>query len=1838
MKRILVFLTLSILLFACSDKQNESAQIAVDPGFSNYVNAFTSGVMSNSDNIKVVLLQPIENSKPGEPLSELVFSFSPDIEGQAYWLDNQTIEFRPNNKLSSGQAYEATFHLDKLIEVTDPFKEMVFGFMIMHQSIAVDFQGIKPTDLKDFSKQEIFGSVRTSDIVVPADLEACFKASQGGNILNIVWTHKTGSKTHEYTITDVKRGKKEQFIDLSWNGESIGVDIDDKKEIRMPPLGEFSVIQATTKREPGLHFSIQFSDPIDSKQDLAGLIYLTSGHDMRLSISQNEVKAYPVGKLDSEETIIVNQNIVNSKGNQLQNAYEKVVQFNLEKPALELIGEGVIMPSNGELDFPFKAINLKAVNIRVIQIYENNIGQFFQDNQHNGSDNITRVGRMIYDGTVDLVSNEPIDYGVWNNFKVDLNRLIETEPGAIYRVMMSFERYQSLYPCGDSTGVASPMKRRDLNFDSNDYYFNPNNWFEGWAEYKERDNPCSDSYYKYHKRQVSRNVLASNLGIMAKEGADNEFDVVVTDLRTTDALSGITIEAYDFQNQLIATSQTNGEGMVRFKPSHKPYLLMAKKGNQRGYLRVDNSSALSLSVYEVGGSEIKQGIKGFIYGERGVWRPGDSLYLSFVLEDKLKTIPETHPIIMEFYNPMGKLYDKKVSTNGVKGMYSFKFKTSEKSPTGTWRVKVIVGNSEFHHAVKIETIKPNRIKIDHDLPDVISSSQSISTNITAKWLYGSPAAQLKTRVEMEVANMKTTFKGYENYQFDDRSNRFYMDEPVISEGKTSSTGEVKLNFNWRKPSKTPGMLKMKFKTKVFEKGGDFSEDFISKKYSPYKSYVGVKLPGGGNWRTAMSTEDSHGISLVAVDENGKPVTRKVKVELYKVSYNWWWEGDGADELTRYINRKSNDLIKSEYFTISNGKGIYDLKFPKKGWGKYMIRIIDPVSGHSSIEEFYGEYSGWYTEMSGSTEAASMLNLEIDKEEYEVGETAKVTVPSGGVGKLYVTIEKGDHVIKQFWVDAKEGSTNFEVPTDKEMAPNVYVNVVLIQPHGQDVNSLPIRMYGVAPLYVSDPQTHLSPIITCPKTVQPETDFKVKVKEKDGKKMAYTLAVVDEGLLSLTRFKTPGPWSTFYAKEALGVRTWDMYKYVMSAQTGKMNALLAVGGDEGLVYKADATANRFKSVVQYIGPFYLDKNSEQSHDIKIPNYIGAVRVMVVSAFEGAYGSVEQEIQVKKPLMVQTTLPRVLGPSEKVTIPVNVISMSSKIKNVKVKVTTNNLLIAEGSKEQNVSFSKTGDKTIYFDFNVARKLGVATFKVEVSSGKEKAYEEIEILVRPSNPVIEESEFSMVDANGAWQYDYKSFGITGTNTAKLQISQIPDLNLEKQLGYLIRYPHGCIEQTTSAVFPQLYLESFVNLTKKEKEDIDGHILAALNKYRSFQNSKGGFSYWPNGNSRANEWGTNYAGHFMVEAKNKGYELPSGMLKAWVKFQKKVASQWSRNTYFDWGRYQGDLSQAYRLYTLALAESPAIGAMNRLKNDARLSNAAAWRLAAAYAVIGREKAAAELANRDYTVTAYRDMGYSYGSDLRDRAMILETMIYLKDNNRAGELVLDIAKDLNKGWHSTQTRAYALLAIGKSVGSASGSREINCTVTINGKPQQISSELPMYQIELIGNQLKSGAVSLKNSSDRPLFVSFTQAGIPTENKIVSHEKDIRMTVNYEDMKGGQIDISRLKQGQDFKAIVTITHPGIRKAYQEVALNQIFPSGWQIINSRVTDDFQSNGKLDYQDFRDDRVYSYFSLKSRETVRIEILLNATFLGRFYQPAVFCAPMYDERISSIKAGGWVEVIKE
>ncbi len=750
-----------------------------------------------------------------------------------------------------------------------------------------------------------------------------------------------------------------------------------------------------------------------------------------------------------------------------------------------------------------------------------------------------------------------------------------------------------------------------------------------------------------------------------------------------------------------------------------------------------------------------------------------------------------------------------------------------------------------------------------------------------------------------------------------------------------------------------------------------------------------------------------------------------------------------------------------------------------------------------------------------------------------------------------------------------------------------------------------------------------------------------MSEKNGKAMNFTVAVVDEGLLDLTRFKTPEPWNTFYAREALGVKSWDMYEDVLGAFSGKMAALLKVGGDGELMGKKGGNkANRFKPMVKYFGPYSLDVGGTKSIDFKMPNYVGSVRTMVIAGDKGAYGSAEKATPVKEALMVVATLPRVLSPGEKVKLPVTVFAMDKKIKNVSVEVKPNSKFKLSGDAKKSLSFSAEGEKTIAFDFDVAEQLGKGKVQIIAKSGSESATYEIELDVRAPNPRTVDVISKVLEGGESWNSNYTLPGISGTNEAVLEVSSIPPINLDQRLKYLIKYPHGCIEQTTSSVFPQLFLDRLTKLNDETKNKIKNNIQSGIDRLKSFQTNDGGFAYWP-GQGQSNNWGSSYAGHFLLEAKELGYMVPASMLKNWTKYQKNQSSNWTRNSQYGYNR--GDFLQAYRLYTLALAGDADLPSMNRLKEDVKLSDEAKWRLAAAYQLAGQEEVASSMVqNASRDVEEYQELSYSYGSRDRDLAMILEALVQMDRKSDAQDVLKKISGSLsnNKRWMSTQTTAYCLMAVGKFVGENSVGKSIKYSYQVGGDGKKnATTDLPIDQTD-ISVKKKTNSINLTNSGDNVLFVRIITSGIPMAGNETDAENDLVLSVVYKDLDGNTVDPINLEQGTDFKAEVTVKNPGYRGNYKEMALTQIFPSGWEIRNMRLNGDNSSphfKSVPTYQDIRDDRVMTYFDLRAGNTKTFVVLLNATYEGKYYLPAVNCEAMYDNTISGRKKGQWVTVVK-
>lgn len=1856
LKSFYAILLVFFLTLSCKDKTTETDNLFK---FRDYISYTTAGRISVADHINVSLAKTVTGWEADKELDKSIFKIKPYVEGQLKVVNDHAFTFIPDENLSPDTEYTVSVKLKDLYnDLPDGFDTYDFSF----KTITPNFV-IETNNLQSYTKelQYLNGVLKLADITTVDKVKQLVEASQDGKKLSIVWDEKLlPSKYFEFKIDSITRKIDDTDILVKWNGKPINADNSGENKVTIPGINNFKIVDVEVFQLPEQFLSINFSDPIKKQQNFDGLVTIQNAKNPKFIVDGNVLKVYPQSKMSGDLKIDVFQGIKNTYGFKLKTPYSQTIAFEDIKPQVKLVNSGVFLPNSKELKFNFKAVNLKAVDVRVIKIFEDNVLQFLQDNELYSSNSraIRRVGRRIVKHTINLIENPLENDGKWKTYSVDLSKYIKADPGAIYRVEIDFKKAYSLYDCNANTSSSDDDEDDDYYYEDDYYYddyysdnYNQTNTEdedlkeeEYWDNltysyrndnynWRERNNPCHESYYNSN-RVIAQNLISSNLGTIVKKGANNNYLFAVSNILNTNPEAGATIALYNFQQQKIVSSTTNSNGFATISANKHAAFATVTKGYNTTYVKLNDGNSLSLSKFDVSGTTLQRGLKGYIYGERGVWRPGDTIHLSFMLNDVANKLPKGHPVKLEITDPNGKLAFKEVKSNGLNNVYTFAVPTATEDKTGNWNAKVTVGGANFYKGLKVETVKPNRLKIKIDFDDeILKSNSNLKGKLAVNWLHGAPAKNLKAEVKAKFSNSYSGFKNYPDYKFRDPAKSFNTEETTIFEGNLDPDGLANITKNLSIGKGAPGMLNAQFLVRAFENGGDFSMDAFTMPYAPYNSFVGLKSPEPKRYGS-YETDANNNFDLVVVDDQGNAIQRNgLEVKVYKIEWRWWWNSSD-DNLSKYTSSSFyKPFLESKLNTNSKGKTSFNINVPDEEGGRYYITIKDPVSGHSTGQTAYFYKNWWKRQPSNDKEAASMLVFSADKDNYNVGETAKITFPSGTSGRALISIENGSEVIEHRWVKTETGETTVDIPITKQMAPNVFVNISLMQPHASTANDLPLRLYGVIPIMVEDPNTILHPEIKMASVLKPKEDYTVFVSEKNNKPMTYTLAVVEEGLLDLTRFKTPNAWDAFYAREALGVKTWDMFDDVIGAYSGSIDQVFAIGGDGNAAAGKNKKANRFKPVVTFLGPFKLEAGDRKSHTIKMPNYIGAVRTMVVASHveNEAYGNAEKSVQVKQPLMVLASLPRKLSPGEKVTLPVTVFAMEPKVKNVSLKLKLSNGISVVGESSKSLSFAKPDEKMEYFELDVSKAKGINTIEVVASGNGETSTYKVEIDVENVNPISTKSYNESLTANNSKTIDFSTFGVTGTNNATVEFSTLPPMDFTRRLEYLIRYPHGCVEQTTSSVFPQLFLTDIFDLPQDQQLKIQDNINNGIKRLGHFQRPNGGMSYWI-GENNANDWGTSYAGHFMIEAEKKGFVLPLTFKSNWIKYQKEAAQNW-RPSY---SNYNSDLAQAYRLYTLALADSPDLAAMNRLREFSELSNEAKWRLAAAYALAGQTEASnavAKTANIEFQPV--KRNYYTYGSVDRNRAMALETMVITKDK-RLKDLAETIANELSsQRWMSTQTTAYCLLAMGKMV-IANGGKGIKINYSINGKSETINSSNALAQRDL---KIKEGAnqITIKNNYDNLVYVRVLTSGKLPLGEELTEQRGLTANVVFKNLKGDKIDISTLKQGEDFVATVQITNTK-NYSVNDVALTQIFPSGWEIVNTRFTD-FGDNttSQARFTDIRDDRVNFYFDLKQKETKTFNVMLNASYLGSYYLPGIQAEAMYDNEFFVRNKGQWIEVEK-
>lgn len=1780
---------------------------------SEWISAYTPAHIDMDSKIRIEMTEAMRAKVDSSALLARCFTFSPSVKGTATLsADGTSIDFTPEAPLKQGRSYRCRLDMASLTGV-DSLADFTFDFRVERRDMALT-EVEATVDPYDTSRMTISGVIEYS---TPAGAAATADSSiivcdhPGARV---IVDSRSSHLSRRFRIHGIKRQTGPSQVRISTNpllGFSKAEEIVD-----IPSIADFRLISAERVEASEPYINLNFSSPLSREQDLDGLITIDRVDELKIRRDGCNVKVYYPSTGIKDLTLRISDALRNGEGRPLGTEVERRFEQQVIAPALEMPFEGSILPDNSNLRLPFRAVNLAAVDVEVVKVFPANVMHYLQETDLDGTGELRRFGRLIYRKTVRLDRDKSIDLHQWQDFSIDLKDLFHRQRGAVYNVRLSFRRAYSLYDrteAGEFEEVDGITPEDDETWSRNHSYIYRDNPDNDWEHYSWRDcrDPSTVSYYMDYDMPEC-NLVASTLGLIVKKGADNRYLAAVTDLITAAPAPGVRVDIYDYQLRRLASATTDAGGFATLPVSTGPYMVTATDGQSTTYIKLPMHD-LPTEGFDTDGLTMTDGVKGFVYGDRGVWCPGDDVHLTLILEDKDRTLPSSHPVVLELTTPDDRLHSRLSLSRSIDGFYTFHIPTEISAPTGTWTAKFKVGNQTFTHPVRIETIKPNRLKVNIQAPAVIQANTPQSLGIDARWLTGPVASGMSATMEMTLYSNPKPFPQYKNFTFANPLVDFSSSTSQILTGRLDSLGSLNKPCTIGTDINAPGMLMANLTAKVTEPGGEASITSRSVALSPFGVYVGIDA-GKGEYMTDTDLR----LPVVVVNQNGARMkSRRLAYKIYRLENFWWMEGRRSN-FSRYISSPSVEVVASDTITVTGGRGAIPFRVDYPDWGKYLVVVRDIKGGHATGGTFSVDWPSWRGRASQEAAGGStQLAFTLDKDSYTAGETAQVYLPKCRGGRVLLSIENGTKVLRRYWVaTSASGQTCFRLPVTGDMAPNFYVTATLLRPHAETSLTEPIRLFGVQGASVVDKRTILHPVIDMPGELHPGQTFTLSIKEKDNKPMTYTVALVDEGLLDITNFKTPRPWEAMNRKEALGVKTWDMFDDVIGAFGSNFRSVLSVGGDEAL-RKSAGKEKRFNPVVRFLGPFTL-RGGSSHHKITMPNYVGSVRVMVVAAHEGTYGHADKTVAVTSELMLLTTLPPVLACGDALDVPVNVFAMRDDIRDVALSIEASGPVSIAGEKSKNVTFASAGEKPANFRLECDNSaLGQARIVVKAASGAYRMSDTTFIEVQNPMPVL-------VDLTDRTLKPGQSATLTWTPDrtveTSLQIASMPAISFGGAMQFFEHYPHLCTEQLASKALFMLFGRQF--LSAEDKARCEKVLPGVLKQLSARRMPDGGFSYWP-GDAQPSSWATSMAGLALTEASRQGFSVDRGALERWTAFQQKQARDYR-------SAERSDLDQAFRLYTLVAAGQAMKPAMNRLRESKDLSQTAAYCLAAAYALEGRTDVAARLSERAER-TDYVPGSGRFRSELCDEAFKVLAYALCKDSAKALPLARSIARECTGSTYVTQDLAFATMAL-RQLSAVTGSGSFSVTVAQKG-----SKSLAIQNAGWVKNlplQPQSGQVEVTNTGKTTVDLSLTRAFRPSASeKLAPESKGLKIKVQYLNLRQAPIAVNLLRQDAEFIASISVENTGAH--ISSLALTYNLPSGWELWNSRLHG--RDEKLAEYCDMRDNRVSYYTSLRAGQTKVFNIRLRAAYAGKFMLPPVVAEDMYNPSHRAVTGNSWVVVQK-
>ncbi len=1492
----------------------------------------------------------------------------------------------------------------------------------------------------------------------------------------------------------------------------------------------------------------------------------------------------------------IDKSIIGRLGGKMAETYTEDIGFNRQESNISFANKkGIYLNSKGLKNIAVNITNIKKVNVSIYKIFENNINSFIS--RHRGTS-------RNEDGRLSGYSYDYYDMEQYGNMieekDIETKDLAQIGHSKLLHISSNkLEQYKGVY--------LVVVKSSDEN-----------------------------TYIADAKL-----ISISDVGIMAKKTND-EIWVFTNSLSETKPIKNALIKLISFNNQVISETQTNDDGVGVFRNLKSntfiPAMVCTYIKNDFNFMLLNDAEVLQ-SRFDVDGYKINtSGLQTFIYGDRDIYRPGEIIHSRFILRNNLWETIKDYPIKIKLLLPNGQEYKSVIQKLNNMGSTGLDIPLPASALTGNYTLEVLTANDILLETktISVEEFMPDKIEISTKInKSEFTLNDSITGILYAKNLYGTPATQRNYEYEVSLSYKRFSPEKYKDYQFDIVNNKYLNIDRNLSQGVTDNNGMAKIKYEFPKSISNSGLMNGTLYTTVFDetgrpvhKGNVFNvytqNIFIGAKQQEYWYGVGDKIK----------------IPLIAVTKDGITTTTKARIKLVQVEwFSWMTTGDNGYSIKS--NGKEKVLIDN-YITIPSGGGEY-ITTPSNS-GDYELRISLPGSDTYTAIRYSAWGMGYTNSNSFETNNEGIVTIETDKKTYNTGEEAKILFKTPFSGTLLVTVER-EKINEYHYIKTDKKSASISIKMKDEYCPNVYISATLFHQSIDDKMPLTVA-HGYHSIKVEKNNLKLPIQIIAADLSRSKKQQTIKVKTTPGIDAEVTIAVIDEGILNIKGYETPDIYNFFYQKRALNVSSYDIYPFLMPELGGKKSK---TGGD-GYAQKiaemegrANPLANnRINLVALWSGPLKLNSKGEAIYTFNIPQFSGSLRIMTVVHRGKSFGSAEKKMTVSDPIILSPSIPRFLSPGDTAYIPMMVSNTTKNPIQGKSNIQVSGNLTVSGISSQNIYIPANSEKTVMYKL-YSQGMGQGQINMTYNTSSEVFTHNTNITIRPSAGLQKISDGGIIEANKTKELNFSSQFIPQYSQAKIVISQSPMAQFAKSLDYLVHYPYGCIEQTTSAAFPQLYISELLPYTEKNNSSLKFQskyfIQEAIKKINGMQLYNGAFSYWP-GESYESHWGTAYATHFLLESKKAGYEVNNQIINRSLEYLlsklRYKESEFHRSRKDNKWIEQQILKQeyCYDVYVLAIAGKADISSMNYLKNNIdKLTSEGKYLLGAAFASIGDNSSYKSIIQTKNTTTYESEFGGSFHSYLRESAIMLNVMAEKEPNNpKTAQMVRDISIEMaNATFINTQEASWCLMALGKYMKTIKNeNKNSHASIFCNGiNIANFNGKDIIIDKNIIGKK-----VTIKTNGNAPIYYFSVIEGITIDGSFKEEDNKIKVRRTYFDRYGKLVNLNNLKQND--LLVVKLSASTLENRYIEnIVITDMLPAGFEIENPRInaipeTNWIKDASTSDYFDMRDDRI-NYFTSLDNKTRNFYYLVRCVSPGEFKLGPVSADAMYRGEYHSMNGKG-------